>query len=247
MRDDDREELVREAMARGWYHVMELAPGKTTRGMVDLRPVAPKVLPKTLSGARALDVASFDGFWSFEMERRGGHVVSVDIGSYDDSDFPPPQRDRLVAERVGTTPRDGFEIARRLLDSRAERHDLSVYDLDVDKIGGPVDYAVVGALLLHLRDPVGALERVHSVLAPGGRILIVEVFRLVASLLHPREPAATLEALTTDFNWWVGNIACLRAFLELAGFERPRRRAIFRWKSIPEMRSWGIALEARRA
>jgi hypothetical protein len=53
-----------------WYHSIELAPGLVTPGHIDLRPVARRVLPERMEG-RALDVGTFDGFWAFELERRG--------------------------------------------------------------------------------------------------------------------------------------------------------------------------------
>ena len=49
-----------------WYHTIELAPGEVTPGLVDLRAVAPRVLPARIEG-RALDVGTYDGFWAFEM------------------------------------------------------------------------------------------------------------------------------------------------------------------------------------
>src|SRR5262249_20625446 len=55
-----------------WYHTLELAPGVLTPGWVDVRPVVPRVpIPASLAGLRVLDVGTWDGFWAFEMERRG--------------------------------------------------------------------------------------------------------------------------------------------------------------------------------
>ena len=42
-----------------------------------------------MSGMRALEVGTWDGFWAFEMERRGAEVVALDL---DDE-----QRSRLAA------------------------------------------------------------------------------------------------------------------------------------------------------
>jgi hypothetical protein len=41
--------------------------------------VASKILPADLTGRRALDVGSFDGFSAFELERRGADVVAIDV------------------------------------------------------------------------------------------------------------------------------------------------------------------------
>ena len=63
-----------------WYHSLELAPGVVTPGWFDLRPMAAKLPWPTLTGLRCLDVGTFDGFWAFEMERRGAReVVAIDL------------------------------------------------------------------------------------------------------------------------------------------------------------------------
>ena len=48
----------------GWYHTIELAPGVVTPGHVDLRGLPGAVLPRSLTGRRALDVGTFSGTYS---------------------------------------------------------------------------------------------------------------------------------------------------------------------------------------
>jgi hypothetical protein len=47
-------DLINEALGQGWYHTIDLGPGISTPGAVDLRALAPKVLPHRLDGLRAL-------------------------------------------------------------------------------------------------------------------------------------------------------------------------------------------------
>jgi len=71
----------REAIAGlRWWHVMEVAPGVETPGSWDLRPTAELMpWPASLSGARCLDIGTMDGFWAFELERRGAaEVLAID-------------------------------------------------------------------------------------------------------------------------------------------------------------------------
>ncbi len=76
------DEALRRSVAQlQWYHTLELAPGVVTPGWLDHRPILERIpLPRRLDGMRCLDVATFNGFWAFEMERRGAsEVVAVDV------------------------------------------------------------------------------------------------------------------------------------------------------------------------
>lgn len=72
-----------------WYHTLDLPGGVVTPGEFDLRPILSRLpLPSRMEGMRCLDVGSRDGFYAFEMERRGATVLSIDIEDPDDVDFP---------------------------------------------------------------------------------------------------------------------------------------------------------------
>jgi SAM-dependent methyltransferase len=241
---DRQPELVQEALGQLWYHAIELAPGVVTPGRVDWRGHASKILPSDLSGKRALDVATFDGFWAFELERRGAEVTALDLASFSQVEIPPPNRERILSEVGDHVPGERFHLAARIIGSTVNRVEGPVYELDAELIGGPVDVALIGDLLLHLRDPVRALERVRSVLAPGGRLYLVEQVSALLTVLRPRRAAASMQARVTDFNWWVANARCLRDWLELAGFERIERRHVFRLKAPRPQGKWHVAYEA---
>ena len=240
----ERDALVREALGQGWYHTIELGPGATTPGAVDLRALAPRVLPDRLAG-RALDVGTFDGFWAFELERRGATVVATDLERFDEVQWPPQNRERLAREAGDRGPGDRFALARTLLGSDVRRVAADVHDLSPELIGGPVGFAVVGDLLLHLRDPVGALERVRGVLEPGGTLLSLEQVDPVLTLLHPRRAAARFQAGSTRMNWWEPNVRALLDWLRVAGFRGARVRRVYRLDAAGAQRRWHVALLAR--
>lgn len=230
-----------------WYQSIELAPGVVTPGYVDMRSTAPKVLPNDLRGSRALDVGTFDGFWAFEMERRGAEVTATDLERIDDAQWPPHKRAELEREAAehGVALGRGFKLAADVLGSNVERVISDVYDLTPERIGGPVDLAFIGALLLHLRDPVRALEQVRGCLAPEGKLVVVEPISLRLTLQAPRRPAAEFQTLSTPFNWWVPNLAGIRAWLRTAGYTDVRRLRMFRSGGRPEMRQLYAALGCR--
>lgn len=63
MQQDDRPDVAEVLAARHhWYHAVELAPGVTTPGFIDLRAHVDAGLPADLTGQRAVDVGTFDGF-----------------------------------------------------------------------------------------------------------------------------------------------------------------------------------------
>jgi tRNA (mo5U34)-methyltransferase len=212
--DDDE---LRSALEREWYHTIELAPGVVTPGWVDARKLAAALpMPARLDGLRCLDVGTFDGFWAFEMERRGAaQVIATDVLDPLAWDWPAGSDDAVVATLARRQEGGaGFEIARRALGSRVERMELSVYELDPDRLG-QFDFVYLGSLLIHLRDPVRALERVKSVCR--GRLLVVDNIDLVLTLVKPRRPLAALEGRGRPW-WWKLNLAGLVRVVEAAGF-----------------------------
>jgi len=201
-----------------WYHTIELAPGNVTPGWFDLRSVPAKLpLPASLRGMRALDVGTFDGFWAFELERRGAdEVVAVDLLDPARWDWPQAAP-AAVIETLDARKRggEGFLVAHEALRSSVTRLERSVYELDPEELG-EFDLVYVGSLLLHLRDPVRALERVRRVCR--GQLLVLDAIDPVLSVTHPRTPLARLDGVGRPW-WWLPNVAGLRQMVSVAGFE----------------------------
>jgi tRNA (mo5U34)-methyltransferase len=204
-----------------WWHIMEVAPGVETSGAWDLRPTAELMpWPASLSGARCLDIGTMDGFWAFELERRGaGEVIAIDTDETDHGRLKwrpgptPPRPDR------GET----FRVAAELLGSRAEYRDLNVYDLDPADIG-EFDVVVMGFVLQMLRDPLRGLEAVRSVCR--GHLVLLDTVSRPLSLVP--SPLARLDARSDGREFFVFNRRGVRKALELAGFEVEEITRIFR-------------------
>src|SRR5437660_5371086 len=129
----EQRELRQQVDAIQWYHTLELAPDVVTPGWLDHRAIVGRVpLPATLSGCRCLDVGTFNGFWAFEMERRGAEeVLAVDVLDPRRWDWPVNSDEATIRE-IGRRMAggDGFEIAADALGSKVRRLDRSVYDLE---------------------------------------------------------------------------------------------------------------------
>lgn len=137
-----------------WFHEIELAPGVVTPGEDSNRLKLPILdglgLPRDAAGLRVLDVGCSDGFFSFEMERRGGAVTAMDFVPEDYS---------------------GFAVAKRILGSRVEYRMENVYNLDPAEHGS-FDVVLFLGVLYHLRKPLAALDALRSVTKEGGRLFL---------------------------------------------------------------------------
>jgi tRNA (mo5U34)-methyltransferase len=102
---------------------------------------------------RCLDVGTADGFWAFELERRGAaEVVALDRPSYFQSEC-----------------RARFEQAHAKLASQVRYEEGDVYSLE-----GEFDFTFMGYVLQVITDPLGALESVRRV---SRELLVLDTVR----------------------------------------------------------------------
>ena len=204
-----------------WYHTLQLAPGVVTPGEFDLRDSVDALPWPEVRGTRCLDVATFDGFYAFELERRGAaEVVAIDLDDAADLDWLPRQVPAGFArgqQPIGV----GFRVAAEARGSQVRRVSCSVYDLDPDELG-TFDVVVCGALLQHLRDPHLALQAMRRVCR--GALLSVELVDETTSLLLPRRPVRVLRG--GNSTWAVGNVAAHAHLLDMAGWDVVDRRRL---------------------
>jgi len=206
--------LADEVARYGWYHTLDLGGGVVTRGMFDHRPAVGRYLiPSDLTGMRCLDVGTMDGFWAFEMERRGAaEVVALDIDDAEALDWPAAQRAKVV-KTLDETKGERFALATKALGSSVRRELRSVYDIDTDL--GQFDLVFCGDLFVHLKDPATAAERMRAV-CRGSAVVANPVKRF---WFAGRKPMAELDGID-EFQWWVTNSAGLQRLLLAAGFAR---------------------------
>jgi tRNA (mo5U34)-methyltransferase len=206
----DAATLRQEADAIRWYHTIDLGHGVVTRGVdqTDLR-LDRIGLPASLAGRSVLDIGAWDGFFSFEAERRGAtRVVAADYYSW-----------RGVG--WGTTNgKAGFELARTALGSKVEDIEIDVMDLAPERVG-TFDVVLFLGVLYHLRHPLLALERVASV---ARDLLILET---VVDMMGVSRPAMAFypgrELNNDPTNWWGPNVAAVEGMLQTVGFLHVRR------------------------
>jgi tRNA (mo5U34)-methyltransferase len=211
----------------GWYHTIELAPGQETEGMFDLRPfLAEYGLPDSLAGKRCLDVGTWDGFWAFEMERRGGEVVGIDLDDERLLDWPPRRRpDAFPEEPRGAN----FAVASEAFGSKVERRVVSIYDARPEDLG-TFDFAFCGSVLIHLRDQLLALERIAGLVREGGQFISAEPYWPRGAHL-PFAVTRYRADRPKDIVFWEPNPRAWRRMLWSAGFDEVREYGRFKLRA----------------
>jgi tRNA (mo5U34)-methyltransferase len=199
-------------------------------------------LPDDLSGWRALDIGCNAGFYSFELARRGAHVVGIDL----DERYLRQARwasGRLgLANRVEFRRRGVYELARE-----AEQYDLILFM----------------GVLYHLRHPLLALDLVAS---RARRLVVIQTLTTPGdataeppadlpidgrdALLDPGWPkmAFVERRLAGDpTNWWAPTHACVEAMARSAGLEVVERPGHEIYVCRPSGLPVGVAAELASA
>jgi tRNA (mo5U34)-methyltransferase len=193
---------ARIAAVPHWYHPIEVRPGIITPGMNDARNVLAMLeLPADCHGMRALDLGTRDGFFAFELERRGAEVVAVDYMPMSES---------------------GFGVAADLLESRVTYLQRNLYDLQPAEVG-TFDLVLFLGLLYHLPDPLGAIRVVRNltrrrmlletlVLDFGEEMDALPLMRFFAGSSWAGDPT----------NYWGPNVRCIEDMLGETEFAAKR-------------------------
>jgi tRNA (mo5U34)-methyltransferase len=217
------DDALARAKAMSWYHTLELPDGTVTPGIFDLRGDVDKYgIPADLSGKRVLEVGTWDGFWAFELERRGAEVVALDLDDEADLDWPPRRRPQSHPD---VKRGQGFAVAKELFNSNAERVVRSVYHATPEELG-TFDLVFCGSVLIHLRDQFLAYERMASMIKPGGMLISTEEYhkrlswfrRPLKQWMGDREAAVV---------FWLPNVACWKSMIWSAGMDRVEEHGRF--------------------
>jgi tRNA (mo5U34)-methyltransferase len=194
---------------KGWWHSFELPDGSRIDGANRIGDLTERIgqfpIPGDLHGARVLDIGAWDGWFSFEMERRGADVVAVD-------NWDNPH----------------FRQIHALLKSRVEYRQMDVYELTPDTVGR-FDLVLFMGVFYHLKHPLLALERVCALttgMAAVDSFILRERHRPGENV----ENRTVMEFYETDEfggqtdNWCGPSLPCLMAMCRTAGFARVEYR-----------------------
>src|SRR4051812_23973900 len=128
---------------RGLYHSFRLPDGRTLRGANPLDLLEQRVssfgLPENLHGKRLLDIGPWDGYFTFEMERRGAEVTAIDYVDL-----------------------DTFRALHEAYQSSARYLRMDVSELSPERVG-TFDIVLCLGVLYHLRYPIEGLEKICAI------------------------------------------------------------------------------------
>ncbi len=209
-------DFTRELGEKGWFHSFELPDGTQIDGCMPLAWQRERwsrfPLAADLTGKRVLDIGAWDGWFSFEAERRGASVTSVDC-----VDSPSY---RQIHERLG---------------SRAEFRNLDLYEIPAAGLGR-FDIVLFLGVLYHLKYPFLGLEIVCGLATD---VAVVESFVIDGPTWRDhRGEIPMLEFYETDElngqfdNWFGPSVGALEALCRAAGFARVERLAVDRSSAL---------------
>jgi tRNA (mo5U34)-methyltransferase len=152
----------RQIDAIEWYHEFDFGNGLRTKSAVAgghghryiWEFIRRHLDTIDFRGKSVLDIGAWDGYWSFEAEKRGARrVLATDDVSQN--------------YMAGT----GIHLAKELLNSRIDvRQDLSVYKLDT--LGEKFDVVLFLGVYYHLHEPFHALAQIRHCCHPGTVVVI---------------------------------------------------------------------------
>lgn len=197
-------DFSQELNRTGWYHSFELPDGTRIEGFNSLDTLHKRwdrfPLPENLKGKRVLDTGAWDGWFSFEAERRGAEVIAMDC-----VEIP------------------NFLEVHRQLGSRVDYRILDFYELTQAGLG-VFDYVLFLGILYHLKHPLLALEMVCSMTTDTA---IVESFVTDGDTWRehvgevPSMEFYETDELGNQLDNWIGpSVSCLLALCRAAGFAR---------------------------
>jgi tRNA (mo5U34)-methyltransferase len=220
-----RDDLLARAKELGWYHSLQLDASFRTRGEFDLEPYVPYYLPfSDLSAFRCFEVGSGNGFWAFEMEKRGAAAVTtLDLPDFFDTDFSirfgrdneRPQQ-RAAAGAFG----EAFRVAAVLRQSKVRYQLGNVYDVRPETYGR-FGLVFCGSMLMHLFGPLLALQRMAAICDDALLITTQTDLSLEPSL------GPSYHGHEIPFVHFVPSPTCLQAMLTSCGYEKVVRGPTF--------------------
>jgi 2-polyprenyl-3-methyl-5-hydroxy-6-metoxy-1,4-benzoquinol methylase len=195
-----------------FYHSMTLPGHGEVSGEWDLRGHEKEYLGNVeLAGKNVLEIGTASGHLGFWMEKQGAKLVGYDLSDEQEWDIVPyhnyDYKDHIDMHKKHIKKlNNSWWFAHRCFNSKARVAYGSIYELS-PKLG-TFDVVTMGSILLHLRDPFLAMQRVSSL--SRETLVVTDMLRLTedqatATLLGQGRNLQFLpdaQALQPFESWW---------------------------------------------
>jgi len=191
-----------------WFHSFEFPDGSRVSGirpLSRLKAEAAQIFSEPVRRKRVLEIGTWDGYFSFEAERRGADQVHA--------------TDHFCWSGPGWGTRAGFDLAHKKFGSRIAATDVDVFDVTPERFG-TYDVVLFLGVLYHLKNPLGALELLYAL---TNEFVVIETHVDALQIIEPVMRFYLGKELNNDpTNFWAPNLLCLNNMLAEVGFKRQR-------------------------
>jgi SAM-dependent methyltransferase len=205
-----------------FYHTIEIPGRGVIHGQWDLREHVDEYLGGYgFAGKRVLEIGPASGFLTFEMERRGAHVVALEVPDDPGWDFVPFPEEVLRPifaprrQHMGRI-KNSFWFLHQLNHSRAQVCYGDSCRIPIEL--GIFDVAVMASVLLHCERPVRIMAECAK---RSGTLIVTEMYTadIEGSPVCRLVPNVANQAWDT---WWQFSTEFLIQYFSVLGFSRTK-------------------------
>ena len=195
--------MTTTALALKPFHSFEIEGHEPITGpkpLAHLRAEAEIYFGFGIEGKTLIDIGAWDGWMSFEAERRGAKATACDWFCWSGPGW-------------GTD--EVFRYVRDLTGSKVDAIECDIPDLDPAK-HGTYDIVLLAGVLYHVRDMLSILEKAQAL---ARECVIIETQTIPGD--QPMARYWTLDTLNGDgSNFWTPTVRCVEDMMREFGFTR---------------------------
>lgn len=191
-----------------WFHPFDFGGVHThsPEASAHMHFRAERIFKHPVAGLSVIDIGAWDGFFSFEAEKRGAARVLA--------------TDHFCWSGPGWGTKAGFDLAHRLLASKIESRDIAVEALTPAEVG-QWDVTLYLGVLYHSPDPLGDLKRVAALTRKMAVIeTVIEKTWSKRPLIRYVHGDSSNPHSIDPTNFFVPNPSAVEAMLRTVGFSR---------------------------
>tara|TARA_Y100000591_G_scaffold331985_1_gene367701 strand:- start:334 stop:1041 length:708 start_codon:yes stop_codon:yes gene_type:complete len=196
-----------------WFHSIDFGDGVISNGAKDLETIHKEFrewnFPKNyFENKDVLDIGAWDGIHSFYAEENGAKSVTA--------------LDGFIWANKSWAGKKGFDIAKKIKKSNVKELIVDIETPEFNETNiGKFDCVIFAGVLYHLKNPVGAIEKLSKIIRPGGSLFLETTYS--DNLEKINEPILEFhpkDSFNNDSsNYFTANSLCVKKILEEFDFK----------------------------